>query len=121
MSTFLKEVNEYQEKMRREAEEGQPLDYNLMKHIGLIKPYTVRLPVTTLAELDELTKFGPWESKQEMIFKIIDGAIRDFLDDAGTGEKVRKSFHEAAKKALDELKVQTGQEGEAFKIYQEGV
>lgn len=123
MSTFLKEIEEYQERMRRESERGQVMDYNLMRHIGLIRPYTVRLPVTTLAELDELMKFGPWNSKQEMIFKIIDGAIQDFLDDPETADKVRERFLAIQKKALEELQAQDLQpeQAEAIKSYQEGI
>jgi hypothetical protein len=102
MTRFYKEVERYQEEIKRLQEEGAELPYALMRTMGILKPFTVRLPMTTLAQLDELAAYGPWESKQEMVFKMIDSAIREFLD--SSSEVTVKQFQKASEKSLEQWK-----------------
>jgi hypothetical protein len=52
--------------------------------------------------MDELYKFGPWNSKQEMLFDMVDDVIHQFLASPDTGDAVREQFRNVAQAALDE-------------------
>lgn len=120
MSRFLDQIESHQEAMRRSDEEyDMEMNYNTFRINGLTKPYTVRLPVTTLAQLDYLLKFGPWNTKQEMLYSMINGAILDFIESSGVGVPVRQEFIQIAKKALEETPLKDEREEQLALIQQE--
>ncbi len=101
MSIFIDEINKHQEEIRRLAEEqGTEMTYDMMRAAGLVKVYTFRVPVHTLAQLDYLMKFGPWPSKQEMLYSIINSAIQEFINSPDVGEPVRAEFRRIAEQAF---------------------
>lgn len=105
MSRVLQKIDEYQQELKNRIPEENPtipVSYAMMQASGLLKATTFRLPVHTLAQMDELFKFGPWDSKQEMVFDLVDDVIQQFLQDPGTGEPVREKFRQVAQAALDE-------------------
>lgn len=104
MSKIIQKIDEFQKEMkaREEAGGGIPMDYSMMHSAGLLKTVTFRLPVNTVAMLDELYTFGPWSSKAEMLYEIIDEVIQEFLHAPDTGEPVREKFHQVAQAALDQ-------------------
>ena len=96
---FREQIRRHQDDLRRLHEEGQPLDYETMRAIGLLKPVSFRLPVSTVALLDEMVKWTPWSTKQEMLYEMIDSAINDFLQTCP--EPVREGLEEMARAALE--------------------
>lgn len=99
MSRIIEKISKFQEELQAP---GIPMTYAMMHSEGMLKPATFRLPVTTLAMMDELYTFGPWDSKQEMLFDLVDDAIHQFLTSPDTGEAVREKFHKVAEDALEE-------------------
>jgi len=107
---FREQIRRYQDELRRLHEEGQPLDYETMRALGLLKPVSFRLPVTTVVLLDEMVKWTPWSTKQEMLYEMINSAINDFLQTCP--EPVREGLEEMARAALEEwLAEQRGDPG----------
>lgn len=102
MSRILEQIDRFQEQLKALEAGPLPPTYASMQQAGLLKPATFRLPVGTLAMLDELYKFGPWDSKQEMVYELFDDVIQEFLNSPGTGEPVRAKFAKVAQSALDE-------------------
>jgi hypothetical protein len=104
MSRVLKKITEHQ----KEIEEGGPtisLSYSTMVSEDLIKPYSIRLPVTTLAMLDDIIAYGPWDSKQEAYYEILNDFIHEYIDSPETSDYQKKTCLEAADKALEEWKI----------------
>jgi Arc/MetJ-type ribon-helix-helix transcriptional regulator len=108
MSKFLEKIDRHQEEVRKQLEGAFPMTYDMMQEVGLLKPTTFRLPAPTIAKLDELVKYGPWNSKQEMIYELFEEVIEEFINSPGTGELVRDHFHQVSKSAFDEWKVSSG-------------
>lgn len=109
---FREQIRQYQEDLRRLHEEGRPLNYETMRAMGLLKTVSFRLPVTTVALLDEMVKWTPWSTKQEMLYEMINSAINDFLQTCP--EPVREGLEEMARAALEEWEsAQRGNENSA--------
>ncbi|MFY9328806.1 MAG: hypothetical protein WAO76_12455 [Georgfuchsia sp.] len=111
MSKFTEIISEHQaeiERMIKQQERGggTPASYAMFQNMGMLKPFAVRLPVTTLAMLDELQNYGPWPSKQEMVFQMIESAIIEFIESAA--EPVQKRFDEVANIAFKEWEKKNG-------------
>jgi hypothetical protein len=109
MSRILKKIDQFQQELKAQ-DSGIPMSYSMMQSMGLLKAATFRLPVTTLAMMDELYTFGPWDSKQEMLFDLVDDAIHQFLQSPDTGEKVREKFQKVAQDALNEWRSSRGED-----------
>lgn len=115
MSKFVNEYSEWQKKMIEEHEHGTPLTYSMMRALGMLKPYTFRLPPHVLAQLDEMDKMGgPWDTKGEMLYMIVQGAIQDFLD--GAHETIQERFAKASQKALEDYQEEIKERSEAIAI-----
>jgi hypothetical protein len=107
MSKFMQRIDEHQKRIEEEArlsEQGTPLTYPQMLVFGMLKPVNFRLPITTAAQLDVLLKYGPWETKQQMVAELLMDTIEDFLSDPNTHENVRKDFQTAGEEAFNEWK-----------------
>lgn len=97
---FRDQIRRHQDDIRRLHEENSPLSYDTMRTMGLLKPVSFRLPVTTIALLDEMVKWTPWSTKQEMFYEMINSGIDDFLQTCP--EPVREGLEEMARAALEE-------------------
>jgi hypothetical protein len=73
-----------------------------MKLPGGVRPITVRLPVGTVAKLDELQRQCPtvWSSRQELLFEMIESSVKDWIEAQATLKDTVKAFDDAARKAL---------------------
>jgi hypothetical protein len=82
--------------------EGKPLTYAQMQGLGLLQPYAVRLPITMIAEFDALAHYGPWASKQEMLYQL----IRASMDEIAKQEPfVHEQMTRVANEALEKRPV----------------
>lgn len=99
-SHWLKEVRDHQKRVEEDSD-GMPLDYRTARMMGLLRPVSFRTPFHVLPQLDLLAKFGPWDSKQEMLSSIVESAIHDFLVDSS--ESVRKMFLDVVQAEMDKL------------------
>jgi hypothetical protein len=84
-----------------------------MQAQGQLKPFTVRLPVTTLAILEKLNGHVLW-SKQELVYQMINGAIAEYYEAAD--EAMKASLDKAANEALEQWGKQN--KGKVFDIAQ---
>jgi hypothetical protein len=111
MSIFIDEINKHQEEIRRLSEQqGTEMTYEMMRVAGLVKVYTFRVPVHTLAQLDYLMKFGPWSSKQEMLYSLINSGIQEFINSPDTSESIRAEFRRIAEQAFLEHRSEAADE-----------
>lgn len=101
-SRFVQDIKDhwaYLERLERDGTDNPGFSYELMQQGGMLRPFTVRLPIPYLAVLDELAKYGPWRSKQEMVFRMIESAYLEFRE--GAGPDIQKRIDEAMGKASD--------------------
>lgn len=76
------------------------MSYEHFNRMGLCRPYSVRIPAHVLAQLDLLMKFGPWSSKADMFYNILQSVLLDFLDSAS--DQVREEFRQVMEKAIQQ-------------------
>lgn len=105
MSRFLKETSEFQEYLAAQAKEeaevhsSREMTYSEMSVVpGLVKPATFRLPITLLAQLDELKKYTPYKSKAEMVMVMLQDQLDAFLKTCGND--VQKGFYDLSEEAF---------------------
>ena len=95
---------EFLKRMRREPTEPRTyVSYDdFMKILDKVRPITVRLPVSTVAKLDELQRQCPsvWGSRQELLFEMIESCVKDWIDAQPTQKGAAKVFDDVARKAL---------------------
>jgi hypothetical protein len=97
MSEFLKRLR------RKPTEPRTYVSYDdFMKLLDKVRPITVRLPVSTVAKLDELQKQCPsvWGSRQELLFEMIESCVKDWVDAQPATKDAAKVFDDAARKSL---------------------
>jgi hypothetical protein len=97
MSEFLKRLR------RKPTEPRTYVSYDdFMKLLDKVRPITVRLPVSTVAKLDELQKQCPsvWSSRQELLFEMIESCVKDWIDTQPPSGEAAKVFDDVARKAL---------------------
>lgn len=93
--------------------EGKPLTYDQMHGMGLLKPYAARLPVTMIAELETLAHYGPWKSKQEMIYQLLKASLDSIAADSAF---MQDELNSAAESALGEWRKAQGTEVRVAKM-----
>lgn len=97
-------MSEFMRRLRREPTEPRTyVSYDdFMKLLDKVRPITVRLPVSTVAKLDELQNQCPsvWSSRQELLFEMIESCVKDWIDAQPASKLVAKVFDDAARKAL---------------------
>ena len=78
------------------------MGYSDYLRLGVMKPLTVRLPASTHAKVDELFERcnGVWQSKQELLFEMIESAIADYIESQNDPEIEAEIFQEIARKGL---------------------
>ena len=97
-------VSEFLKRLQRKPTEPRTYvsydDY--MKLLDKVRPITVRLPVSTVAKLDELQKQCPtvWGSRQELLFEMIESCVKDWIDAQPKPKETAANFDEVARNAL---------------------
>lgn len=82
------------------------LRYSDFRRMGYLRPITVRLPVTTLDKLEflekELEQKGGkvWDSRQEMIFEMIEACISDYISSADSPDQAHEEFQAVARRSM---------------------
>ena len=97
MSEFLKRLR------RKPTEPRGYVSYDdYMKLLDKVRPITVRLPVSTVAKLDELQRQCPtvWSSRQELLFEMIESCVKDWIESQPRTKDVDVIFDEVARKTL---------------------
>jgi hypothetical protein len=105
VGTFVNRIKE-----RRENDRIlNHLRYDDFRRMGYLQPITVRLPVTTLAKIVLLEKKlsekkgqKVWDSRQEMIFEMIESCVRDWIATADSPDRADQEFQAAAYRALQQ-------------------
>ena len=104
---FVEQVVEYQHEMdelyNREENRPQTLEEILLKHFrvsAFAKQLTLRIPRHLVAQLDVLLKWGPWETRTDMLTEMIENALQDVAE--ALGEKFKEQMRQAAQEALDD-------------------
>lgn len=97
-------MREFLKRLRRKPTEPRTyVSYDdFMKLLDKVRPITVRLPISTVAKLDELQRQCPsvWSSRQELLFEMIESCVRDWIDAQPQPKNVSQSFDDVARKAL---------------------
>src|SRR5450631_3843419 len=97
-------MSEFRKRLRRKPTD--PRNYvsydDYMKLLDKVRPITVRLPVSTVAKLDELQRQCPtvWSSRQELLFEMIESCVKDWIDAQPVSKEAAKVFDGVAQKAL---------------------
>jgi hypothetical protein len=100
----MRAMSEFLKRLRRKP--TAPRAYvsydDFMKLLDKVRPITVRLPVSTVAKLDELQKQCPsvWGSRQELLFEMIESCVKDWIDTQPATREAAKVFDDVARKAL---------------------
>jgi hypothetical protein len=82
------------------------MTYDNFRRLGLLKTYSVRLPFTTIAKLEELRRHlsrshpRAWESNQELLFDLIEDGIRAWIEDQPDKEATHAAFQQVATRAM---------------------
>jgi len=101
---MIESMNEFLKRLSRVPTE--PRGYvsydDFMKLLDKVRPITVRLPVSTVAKLDELQKQCPtvWSSRQELLFEMIESCVKDWIDAQPPSKEAATVFDHVARKAL---------------------
>lgn len=107
MTSFLEEISGYQDYLGELANELNQKDkektlddlsYADMLRDGLTKSLSVRLPVSILAKLDHMKSFTPYHSKGEMISKMIESSMDEFISTCHSS--TQDDFSDLGTKAL---------------------
>jgi hypothetical protein len=97
-------MSEFLKRMRRKPTEPRTyVSYDdFMKLLDKVRPITVRLPISTVAKLDELQKQCPsvWGSRQELLFEMIESCVKEWIDAQPAAKESVKLFDDVARKAL---------------------
>ena len=100
--SFTKRIRE-----RRESDRiVSHLRYDDFRRLGYLRPITVRLPVTTLAKLElldaKLEEDGGrvWDSRQEIIFEMIEACISDYINGTDIPKRAHEEFQAIAHRSL---------------------
>jgi hypothetical protein len=108
MLPFLERINERLEKDRQLTH----ATYSDLRRMGAFRAVTVRLPVTTIAKMKLLEETCPkvWESRQEMLFEMIESCILEWIENAPFPDGDHDKFQQAALTALQQGPQKHGKE-----------
>jgi hypothetical protein len=82
------------------------MTYDDFRRLGYLKTYSARLPITTIAKLEklhgDLSRSHPrtWPSKQELLFDLIEDAIRVWVEDQPDKEAAHAMLQHVATRAM---------------------
>lgn len=96
-------MSEFLRRLRRNPIEPRTyVSYDDFMKLYKVRPITVRLPVSTVAKLDELQAQCPlvWGSRQELLFEMIESCVKDWIESQPASQEAAKVFDDLAKKSL---------------------
>ena len=101
MSSFTNRMNEQKDHLLKKGNLTH-VSYGIFRLWRALRPVTVRLPVTTIAKMKLLEEKCPtvWESKQEMLFEMIESCIQDWIAKQPVPAKAAAEFDHQARRAL---------------------
>ena len=101
MSSFTLRINEKKDYLLKKGNLNH-VSYGIFRLWRALRPVTVRLPVTTIAKMKLLEKRCPtvWESRQEMLFEMIESCIQDWIAKQPAQSKAAEEFDHEARRAL---------------------
>src|SRR5713101_5295505 len=101
MSSFTDRINEKKDFLSKKGNLSH-VSYGMFRLWRALRPVTVRLPVTTIAKMKLLEQKCPiqWESKQEMLFDMIECCIKDWITLQPAPGKTAAEFDHEARRAL---------------------
>jgi hypothetical protein len=82
------------------------MTYDDFRRLGYLKTYSARLPISTIAKLEklhgDLSRSHPrtWSSKQELLFDLIEDAIRIWVEDQPDKEAAHAMLQQVATRAM---------------------
>ncbi len=103
MSSFTDRINEKKDFLSKKGNLSH-VSYGMFRLWRALRPVTVRLPVTTIAKMKLLEEKCAiqWESKQEMLFDMIECCIKDWINLQPSASKIAGEFDRAARRALQQ-------------------
>lgn len=103
MSSFTDRINEKKDFLSKKGNLSH-VSYGMFRLWRAVRPVTVRLPVTTIAKMKLLEEKCSiqWESKQEMLFDMIECCIKDWINLQPSPSKAAGEFDRAARRALQQ-------------------
>jgi len=101
MNSFLDRMHEKRDYLLRKGNLNH-VSYGIFRLWGTLRAVTARLPITTIEKMKLLEEKCPdaWESRQEMLFEMIESCIQDWIAKQPLPEQVEVEFDQAARKAL---------------------
>jgi hypothetical protein len=100
MSNFVDRINERRDYLLKQGNLNH-VSYGIFRLWGALQAITVRLPVTTVAKMKHLEKKCPaWDSRQEMLFEMIEACIQDWIAKQPSPKQAAAEFDQAARGAL---------------------
>ena len=90
------------DKARSRQQPKTAMTYDDFVKQGALKTYSVRLPVTTIAKLEELQQRHStiWPSKQQLVFDLLEAAIEDWIAGEANPKVARDLMQRVAHIAL---------------------
>ena len=101
MSSFTNRINEKSDYLSQKGN-LKHVSYAMFRTWRALKPVTFRLPVTTIDKINFLEEECPnvWESKQEMLFEMIESCIQDWIAQQPAPKDAAAEFDHVARRAL---------------------
>ncbi len=101
MNSFTNRINEKRDYLSKKGNLNH-VSYGMFRLWRAVRPVTVRLPVTTIAKMKYLEAECPnlWESKQEMLFEMIESCIQDWITQQPDPSNVAAEIDHVARRAL---------------------
>jgi len=102
MNSFMDRMDEKKGYLLKKGD-LKHVSYGMFRLWRTLKPMTVRLPITTIDKLKYLEDHCPtgvWESRQEMIFEMIESCIQDWIAEQPSPEKAAAELDHVARRAL---------------------
>jgi hypothetical protein len=95
-------MNNFLRRMEEKNKQRTHMTYTQLRNIGAMRAVTVRLPVTTIKKMQLLEQkcLGQWESRQEMLFDMIECAILDWVESGGFPQGEFEEFQRVAYEGL---------------------
>jgi len=101
MNSFTSRLNEKRDALLKKGNLNH-VSYGIFRTWRALKPVTFRLPVTTIDKMNLLEEKCPtvWESKQEMLFEMIESCIQDWIAQQPAPKDAAAEFDHVARRAL---------------------
>jgi hypothetical protein len=101
MNSFMDRIGEKKDYLLKNGD-LKHVSYGMFRLWRTLKPVMVRLPITTIAKMKYLEGHCPgvWESRQEMLFEMIESCIQDWIAKQPSPKKAAAELDHVARRAL---------------------